>query len=87
MCEGYDTADDKMGSIAFSVVGRDGFVIDRVVFTAEQIAEQLARVEEQEKLKQETKSKIEKFKEEALERAKATKESIRKAIDDSFRRR
>ena len=87
MNEGYDTADDKMGSIAFSVVGRDGFVIDRVVFTAEQIAEQLARVEEQEKLKQETKSKIEKFKEEALERAKATKESIRKAIDDSFRRR
>ncbi len=66
MCEGYDTADDRMGSIAFSVVGRDGFVIDRVVFTAEQIAEQLARVEEQEKLKQETKSKIEAFKEETL---------------------
>ena len=73
--DGYDTADNNMGSIAFSVVGRDGLVIDRVVFTAEQIAEQLARVEEQEKTMQETKSKIKKFKEETLEKGK-TKSKI-----------
>ena len=70
MYHGFDTADDKMGSIAFSVVGRDGFVIDRVVFNAEQIAEQLEKVKKEEQLMQQTKDKIEKFKEETLEKCK-----------------
>ena len=72
LCEGYDTADNRMGSIAFSVVSRDdGFVIDRVVFNAKQIAKEVERVEKQEKLMQQTKRKIEKFKEETLERDRA----------------
>ena len=68
MCEGYDTADDKMGSIAFSVIGRDGVVIDRVVFNAKQIAQEVERVEKIEHLMQQTKSKLEKFREETMER-------------------
>ncbi len=41
----YDVADAEMGSIAFSVVGRDGFVVDRSVFNAEQIARKIKEVE------------------------------------------
>jgi len=41
----FDLADQQMGSIAFSVIGRDGLVVDRVVFNAEQIARQIEKVE------------------------------------------
>lgn len=56
---GYDTADSEMGSIAFSVVGRDGFVVDRVIFDAKQISEQIERIESKEQsLEQQITNKI-----------------------------
>ncbi len=59
----HDTADSEMGSIAFSVVGRDGFVVDRVVFNVEEIAKQIERIESKEKsLEQQITNKINELK-------------------------